>query len=516
MADSAAVVEARQALGRQLAELRKAAGHTQRTFVPQLACYSRSTLASAETGARPAARGFWEQCDDLLSAGGALLDGFDRIEAVVRDERRLRAGRARGTVLERIADADGPPAAPVPAAETPPLVGPGAGGSAGRSLGSGEGPGLYDTDRRGLIGWAAAALGVSGLGASPPALTADDRLALLERAASAAGAVAAVEGILTTIVGDYFNQPPAVVLGRVGALQRLTDAVQADYVLRPADAARLWRVAGVAAGIRGWLENAGDIAAARMSLREACRRGDLLDDDRLVAWARNMQAVVEVYAGDPAAAERLALDGIRRLRRAGAAGGPLRAQLLVNHIAEARANRGDADGVEKAVAQAHGILAALPPAEHSADGGSGARRQTIVDRMDAVSPTYIAESAGLAFARLGQPDRFAEVTADARRDADQAGTTFRVYFRLTEALAVARSPDPDPERVAGLARDGLALADPHQTAHVVDRLGLILGAAKPLGTHPAIRDLADSAAAWRSARLPAAAGLPSIAGGTAG
>jgi hypothetical protein len=350
------------------------------------------------------------------------------------------------------------------------------------------------TDRRGLIGWAAAALGAPALDGSP--LTSDDRLAVLDRAGSASGAVAAAEGVLAAIVGDYLATPPAVVLGRVAALQRMTDAVQAGYLLRPADTVRLWRVAGVAAGIRGWLENnAGDAAAARSSLREAHARGDLIDDDRLIAWARYMQATVETYAGDPAAAERHALDGLRRLRRAGSTGRPLHARILLDHIAEARANRGDLDAVEKTIAEAHRIVAALPPEQH------GPADRMIVDTMGTISPAVLAVDAGRAYARLGQPDRFDDVTAEARRTADRAGSPLRVFFRTDEALAVLRSPDPDPERAAGLVRDGLALADLFQTGHAADRLGLILEAAEPFGTHPAIVGLAEYGAAWRSDRL---------------
>jgi hypothetical protein len=353
---------------------------------------------------------------------------------------------------------------------------------------------LYDTDRRGLIGWAAAALGVPAFGAS--ALTSDDRLALLDRAASASGAITAVEGILAAVVGDYLALPPGVVLDGLAALQQMTDAVQADRLLRPADTARLWRVAAVAAGVRGWLENnAGDVAAARSSLREAHARGDLLDDHQLTAWARYMQAVVEEYSGDPAAAERHAFDGLRRLRRAGGRGRPLRAHILLVHIAEAHAGRGDPDGVEMAVAAAHDIITALPPEQHGPDAG-----RMIADTMETINPAAFAENAGRAYARLGRPDRFGDVTAEARRAAERAGTGRLVYFRLNEALAIGRSAHPD--RITALVRDGLALAGPFQTAHVTDRLGLIFKAVQPFETHPVIRDLADCAAAWRSARIP--------------
>jgi hypothetical protein len=352
------------------------------------------------------------------------------------------------------------------------------------------------TDRRELVGLAAAALGVSAFGA--PALTSDDRLALLERAGAASGAVAAAEGLLAAVVGDYLAQPPGVVLGRVAALQQMTDAVQADYLLRPAETARLWRVAGIAAGVRGWLENnAGDTAAARSSLREAHRRGDLIDDDRLTAWARYMQAVLEDYAGDPAAAERHALDGLRRLHRAGSAGRPLRAHILLDHVAKRCADRGDLDGAAKAVTEAGDIVTALPPEQHAP------ANNMIFHSMDTFEPAEFAVAAGLAFARHGRPDRFEDVTAEAGQAADRAGTHLRVFFRLDEALAVGRSAEPDPERVAGLARAGLAVADPFQTAHAANRLGMVLEAAKPFETHPAIRDLAEYGAAWRTDRLTA-------------
>jgi hypothetical protein len=256
-------------------------------------------------------------------------------------------------------------------------------------------------------------------------------------------------------------------------------------------------VAGVAAGVRGWLENnAGDTAAARSSLREAHARGDLTDDHQLAAWACYMQAVVEDYAGDAASAERYAAAGLRRLRRAGSRGRPLRANILLDRIAEARASRGDVAGVEKTVATAHDIVSALPPEQH------GPERFTIVDSMEALSPAYIAESAGRAYARLGRPDRFADVTADARRAARTRGNTAQqCHFRLNEALAVGCSADPDPERIADLAREGLALASPFQTAHAANRFGMVLAAARPFESHQAVRYLREYGAAWRADRL---------------
>ncbi len=348
------------------------------------------------------------------------------------------------------------------------------------------------TDRRGFTGWVAAALGAPSLGGMPE-LTSDDRLAVFDRAASGTGAVTAAEGLLEAIVGDYLALPPAVVLDRVAALQRCTDIIQAERILRPADTARLWRVAGIAAGIRGWLENnAGDTEAARSSLREAHRRGELIDDDQLTAWACYMQAVVEDYAGDPVAAERYALDGLRHTSKRS----PQRAVLLGSAITRIRATKGDLDGVDAAVGEAGIIRSQLSPEQLGPD-----TRRMIVDAMATFSPATFAADAGSAYGRLGRPDRFDAVTADARQAAERAGTSLRVYFRTDEALAVIRSTDPDLERVVGLAREGLALASPFQTGHTVNRIGYVLEAAKPFETHPVIRDLTEFSAAWRADRL---------------
>ncbi len=102
VADSDAIAQARQALGRQLAQLRKAAGHTQSSFAPLISGYSRSTLANAETGARPAGRSFWEQCDKILATGGVLAQGFDQVEAARQDNRKLEARQAQAEREERI------------------------------------------------------------------------------------------------------------------------------------------------------------------------------------------------------------------------------------------------------------------------------------------------------------------------------------------------------------------------------------------------------------------------------
>jgi len=97
--DSKEISEARHALGRQLAELRQAAGYNQHQFAP-LTYYGRSTIANVETGRQQVPRKFWMWCDDVLDTEGTLTTGFDRITAKVQQHRRdasrtaLRSGSA--------------------------------------------------------------------------------------------------------------------------------------------------------------------------------------------------------------------------------------------------------------------------------------------------------------------------------------------------------------------------------------------------------------------------------------
>lgn len=75
------VLTMRRALGKELARLRLAAGFTQRQFAP-LTSYSRSTLSDAELGRGRASRDFWERCQAILRAGGALTRRYDEAETV--------------------------------------------------------------------------------------------------------------------------------------------------------------------------------------------------------------------------------------------------------------------------------------------------------------------------------------------------------------------------------------------------------------------------------------------------
>lgn len=74
------LLQVRRALGRRLALLRQAAGHTQHQL-SRLIHYHRSSVANVETGRQRAPRDFWQRADKLLNAGGDLLAAFDRVES---------------------------------------------------------------------------------------------------------------------------------------------------------------------------------------------------------------------------------------------------------------------------------------------------------------------------------------------------------------------------------------------------------------------------------------------------
>ena len=86
MIDPEAISDAKRALGRQLAACRDAAGFKQQELAPVIH-YGRSTIATAETGYSACSRTFWERCDHVLGANGALLRGYDELNALIRSQR---------------------------------------------------------------------------------------------------------------------------------------------------------------------------------------------------------------------------------------------------------------------------------------------------------------------------------------------------------------------------------------------------------------------------------------------
>jgi DNA-binding XRE family transcriptional regulator len=87
MIDPETITDARRALGRQLAALRNAAGLNQHKLAQRIH-FGRSTIANAETGYSTCSRAFWEQCDTILDADQALIQGYEELQALTRQQHR--------------------------------------------------------------------------------------------------------------------------------------------------------------------------------------------------------------------------------------------------------------------------------------------------------------------------------------------------------------------------------------------------------------------------------------------
>lgn len=106
MTDSEEARLLRQALGRQLAAWRYAAGYTQAQLARETG-YARSTVSTVESGRQHVARAFWECCDRTLRTGGALVAAFGRMEEQKAAE-HTRQARQAGSVAAADSAVTGP------------------------------------------------------------------------------------------------------------------------------------------------------------------------------------------------------------------------------------------------------------------------------------------------------------------------------------------------------------------------------------------------------------------------
>ena len=121
MTEAPQVAAAWQALGRQLAASRQAAGLTQEQLAKLVVC-SRSAVANIETGRQHAGGDFWARCDQALGTGDALRRGHAEVAAAVRADRVQAAARARyqSLAVSFGQQADAAPLVPDQVLATPP------------------------------------------------------------------------------------------------------------------------------------------------------------------------------------------------------------------------------------------------------------------------------------------------------------------------------------------------------------------------------------------------------------
>jgi transcriptional regulator with XRE-family HTH domain len=462
-------------LGAEIRRRRTAAGWSQENLSARTGV-DQGHISKAETGKVPPSAAAVEKIDRALKANGALVELCERAASL----------RQTGEAGQRA-----PIARTAPDLATRPWTD---GEVAWSPEAADSAPSWQEeeaTRRRELLEALAASAGLALAGL--PVLSPAQRLSALEATASADTALSLAEADFSGIMADYLTISDRERLARIVALQRFMDGIS-QFSLRPAELERLWRLAAMSAGVRAWNHrNLGDADAARMSLAEAHRRGQLLDDDKLIAWSRHMQSTIEESSGNITSAERYAVDGLRH-----ASSGPQRAVILVENIAAVCAVRGDLAGVDKAVEEAVGITSAHGPAQQS---------PLILDLLHSYDALSCATFGGAAYARLGRPDRLALVTSDARAAADRSEHQHRSIFRFDEALATARSKDPDPEQIAHLTEEGIALASDDarlSVALVGDKLNKIASSTDSRRQTPAIRELHEQAREWTRTRLPVA------------
>lgn len=100
-----AVAAAREAMGRQLRDLRVSAHLTQQELADLLG-YSRPRVAGAEKG-ESCALLFWQGCDKVLNASGALLARYREVEALRQQEAEDAAAAARAERAARARESGG-------------------------------------------------------------------------------------------------------------------------------------------------------------------------------------------------------------------------------------------------------------------------------------------------------------------------------------------------------------------------------------------------------------------------
>jgi DNA-binding XRE family transcriptional regulator len=104
------IADARRHLGLGLATAREASGRSQSDLAHRIN-YSRSTIASVETGAGKASRTFWTTCDQELGCQGDLIAEYDGLQdLIVRYRRQVQQDERFQRARQRAADHNESPA----------------------------------------------------------------------------------------------------------------------------------------------------------------------------------------------------------------------------------------------------------------------------------------------------------------------------------------------------------------------------------------------------------------------
>lgn len=430
MADSDEIKTARRALGRRLAQLRKAAGYTQHGFA-RLVQYGRSSVANTETGHQHPDRAFWARCDSVLQTGGVLATEYDRITERARQHRRSAAIQAAETVSR-----------PMVSMHTVP-----------DGIGD-DGPVLWE-DQGNIDARRLALRSCEGD---------DARLAYLENEVRQA-------------IADNERLTPADLMARMRPLRAYVDQLMAGRQ-HPPQRARLYTAAAHLAGLLGALApDLGAFGVAHAYAAEAFDLADAAQQPDLQAWARATQSLIAFYTGDYHDALAYAQDGLRR-----AGTGPHSIRLTINGKARALARLGDRYGVDKAVDHAFTALSDYPSSSQvSASLALGPYCQA-----------RTAANAATAYLTLGSGAAVTTHLTTAINAFDAAGLRGpQALSRLDLATAYLQHDNPEPEQASALALEALTLTEDQRYESVNQRARQFLAAARPFAQQPQLRHIAE-------------------------
>ncbi|MEV6704989.1 helix-turn-helix transcriptional regulator [Micromonospora wenchangensis] len=440
---------AQRVLGHQLAQMRKAAGHTQHDFA-RLVRYGRSSVANTETGHQRPDRTFWTRCDEVLQTGGVLATEYDKITTLIRQRHRSSAIQGmRSTSLPR------------------PDVNAGA---------------SSDVVAASAVLWE----GEDSIEARRLALrssTDDVRLAYLEEEVRHA-------------IADNERLTPVFLLARIKPLRVYVDQLMAGSQ-HPPQRARLYTAAAYLSGLLGALTL--DLGAFKVAQAYAAEAFDLADSAQqadVQAWARATQSLIAYYVGDYHDALAYAQDG---LRRAGTS--PHRIRLTINGQARALARLGDQRGVDQAVDQAFTMLSdypSSPPVSESLTLGPYCHART-------------AANAATAYLALGRTASVTNHLTTAITAFDAAGLAGpQALSRLDLATAHLQRPNPDPDQAAGVAVEALTLTAEQRFESVHQRARQFLTASQEYAHRPQLRHVAELLADRTQIGAATPSDLPSL------
>ncbi|MFC3499843.1 helix-turn-helix domain-containing protein [Micromonospora krabiensis] len=429
MAEYDEIETARHALGRRLAQLRMAAGHTQHSLA-RLIQYGRSSVANTETGHQYPDRAFWSRCDAALQTGGLLVGEYDRVAELYWRRRRAPLNQQPDDTL-----------LPAVASKVKPSA-----------WGADDDSALWEREE-----------------------TIAARRLVLKSSTDDDARLAYLEYELRQAVIDNERLTPAVLMARMRPLRAYVDQLMAGHQ-HPPQRARLYVAAAHLSGLLGALAlDLGAFAVAHAYTAEAFDLADAAQEPDVQGWARATQSLVAFYAGRYHDALAFAQDGLRR-----AGDSPHRVRLMINGQARALARLGDRYGVDSAIDRAFTLVDEQPSdaqVSESLTFGSYCHART-------------AANAATAYLAIGRGTEVTEHLAVAITAFDRAGLAGpQALSRLD--LATAHLHADDPDQAAALAMEALALTADQRYESVHQRARQFIANAKPFAHRPRLRQLAE-------------------------